>query len=157
MEHDASRLNYVLLWHVLQRRRCPGPAWAKWVVMLEAVNRSVWALGRLRASGSSGDGEAPGRLFAAYRRWADSFGLDSPLAEARRAGDAEALAFEGAAKCAVAGEALGVCGLPPSRADLEALLRTAFHPQRRGDVYSAENRALVASTLPELLLLGDSA
>jgi len=30
MEHDASRLNYLLLWQVLERRS-PEPSWSKWV------------------------------------------------------------------------------------------------------------------------------
>ena len=34
MEHDASRLNYLLLWHLLERRS-PEPQWSKWVPILK--------------------------------------------------------------------------------------------------------------------------
>ena len=149
MEHDASRLNYVLMWHVLQRgdRR---PVWAKWVFMLEGINRALWAQHTL----SKGSGPS---VYEAYRRWADSFGLESPEATFAANGDAAALALEGAVKILVSGEALTVGDVPPTRDHLRALLRTAFDLERTGDVYSKENRQRTDALLPPELRLHERA
>jgi len=126
MEHDASRLNYLLLWQVLERRS-PEPSWSKWVLMLEGINRSMVSFQRLQ-----GIGMAP---LMAYRRWADSFGLDAPSEVFSSFGDEVALALEGMVKMIVAGEAFLTHHTSPG-ADLRFLLRVAFDPERRGDVYS---------------------
>eukprot|EP00927_Polykrikos_kofoidii_P029193 TRINITY_DN25282_c0_g1_i1.p1 TRINITY_DN25282_c0_g1~~TRINITY_DN25282_c0_g1_i1.p1 ORF type:complete len:490 (+),score=84.20 TRINITY_DN25282_c0_g1_i1:128-1597(+) len=157
MEHDASRLNYVLLWHVLQRDGQSAPEWFKWVVMLEAVNRTLHADEQFRGRFRS---KRP-----AYRRWAASFGLDSPCAAFDElsleggadgsSGDDVALRLESLVKHLVAGEALGLRGSPPSRSHLDDLLRVAFDSARHGDVYSIENRQRVAAALPTDLSLTD--
>jgi len=140
MEHDASRLNFVLLWHVMQQ---PGsaPGWAKWALMLEGVNRALVCSRRLGLGFDAAQREA-------YRRWADSFGLESPAQEFARRGDEAALELEGLAKVVVAGEGLAVAGAPPPAPHLRALLRAAFDPARRGDVYSDGNRGRLLSALP---------
>ncbi|CAE8628275.1 unnamed protein product [Polarella glacialis] len=150
MEHDASRLNYVLLWHVLERRR-NKPGWTKWVIMLEGLNRTLWAQKKLHST-SIGLSACE-----AYRRWADSFGIISPCDTFAEAGDEQALQLESLVKSIVAGEALTVGTLPPSREHLMALLRTAFDPGRCGDVYSPENSSLTSSLLPEDLRLNSLA
>jgi len=150
MEHDASRLNYVLLWHVLHRDfTCPP--WFRWVVMLEAVNRTLQAQSRFSSTFVE--------KYPAYRRWADSFGLDSPLAAyAHGVTDEDELRMEGLSKILVAGEALGCRGgRCPSRSHLVDLLTVAFLPERIGDVYSPENRERVLTALPADLQLGEDA
>mmetsp|Transcript_28732 Transcript_28732/g.79112 ORF Transcript_28732/g.79112 Transcript_28732/m.79112 type:complete len:471 (+) Transcript_28732:208-1620(+) len=150
MEHDASRLNYVMLWHVLQRD-ASLPAWFRSVVMLEGMNRAITAHNRFSLK--------PTDKYAAYRKWADSFGLESPsVLYAEGTTEHEQLAFEGLSKILVAGEAL-TCrgGGAPTFQHLVDLLRVAFSPSRRGDVYSAENRAVVNSALPTDLRLDATA
>jgi len=142
MEHDASRLNYVMLWHVLQRDLA-CPAWGRWVVMLEAFNRALQARAKFEAG--------PTSHYEAYRDWADSFGLNSPM---EKYGEDPGNKLESMSKILVAGEALALRGgCEPSLEHLQDLLRTAFHSDRRGDVYSSDNRAIVISALPKDLCL----
>ncbi|CAL1173039.1 unnamed protein product [Cladocopium goreaui] len=128
MEHDASRLNYLLLWHVLERRS-PEPQWSKWVLMLEGINRSLSAFQRIKAQDAA--------YYAAYRQWADTFGLDAPSKIFASSGDEMSLSLEGMVKMIVAGEAL-VANYESQGPHLEPLLRVAFDPARQGDVYSCE-------------------
>eukprot|EP00438_Fugacium_kawagutii_P020061 Skav201041 [mRNA] locus=scaffold3386:262484:272374:- [translate_table: standard] len=120
MEHDASRLNYLLLWQVLERRS-PEPPWSKWVLMLEGINRSLVAFQRIKAQDEV--------HYAAYRRWADTFGLDAPSNSWLRI--AAGASKEGMVKMIVAGEALVTNHDSPSA--LDSLLRVAFDPARQGD------------------------
>ena len=82
---------------------------------------------------------------AAYRSWADSFGLESPNAafgpilEKCTEADRTALAMELESyfKTLVTAEALGAAGLAKPCSDaahFQELLGAAFHPARTGDI-----------------------
>jgi len=159
-EHDASRLNMPLLLLVLQED-CGIPAWFVPVLIMQAINSAL-----LVEMAMSALPDAP-VIMAAYRSWADSFGLESPNAafgpilEKCTEEDRTALAMELESyfKTLVTAEALGAAGLAKPCSDaahFQELLGAAFHPARTGDVYSEANRAVcIISDSP--LALGEAA
>ena len=151
-EHDASRLNLPLLWLVLQQ---PGSglvheedaAWWPSVLMLQSLNTGFQSMQLLRGEGSE-------QAWQAYRAWADSFGLTPPneafqaVSALAGSADSDAMLFnlESWSKQVITAEALGAVAMQqcpePSEEHFRELLQAAFHADRTGDVYSAENRAL---------------
>ena len=143
-EHDACRLNLPLLWLVLSGT-ADDMSWFAAVLMLHSINSGIQSKQEL---------EQVAGVWELYRSWADSFGLESPSAKLQEAfaGESEEeqatklLQYEEHFKVVVTAESLAAVALSstaePTEEHFAGLLGLAFHPQRKGDVYSEDNRAL---------------
>lgn len=149
-EHDASRLNFLLLQHALQTRHAQdalgGLPWMRDCIMAFVMQQGSAELRKLQAAAPTEESPHP---WEAYRAWVHSFGLQSPHPHWKARPDA--LVLERSGKVAVAAEAAGAGEVPAE--DVGALLRAALHPHRTGDVYSPDNAALLARAVPPHLSL----
>ena len=122
--------------------------WFASVLMVQAINAAVQAA---QAITQLPEGNT---ILAAYREWADSFGLKSPskLLRTMFGGSSQAnlrmlMTLENYFKDILTAEALGAADLRclqgPSNVAVEShvkdLLGVAFHRERKGDVYAEEN------------------